>query len=65
VFDVKDLTLPSLRAAQKFMMNSKEYEQVIIVGISSAIDISSWKIDRALYDTASLDTLTQKKMKNL
>ena len=43
VLDGSFLTVPSLRAAQKFMMNSKEYEQVIIVGISSAIDRSSWK----------------------
>ena len=56
------LTVPSLRAAQKFMMNSKEYEQVIIVGISSAIDRSSWKIDRAQDYTPSIDTLAQKKI---
>jgi predicted alpha/beta superfamily hydrolase len=62
VVDGKDLTVPSLRAAQKFMMNSKEYEQVIIVGISSAIDISSWKIDRAQDYTPSIDTLAQKKI---
>jgi predicted alpha/beta superfamily hydrolase len=60
--DGKDLTVPSLRAAQKFMMNSKEYEQVIIVGISSAIDRSSWKIDRAQDYTPSIDTLAQKKI---
>jgi predicted alpha/beta superfamily hydrolase len=56
------LTLPSLRAAQKIMWNSKKYEQVIIVGISSAIDISSWKIDRAQDYTPSIDTLAQKKI---
>jgi predicted alpha/beta superfamily hydrolase len=43
-------------------MNSKEYEQVIIVGISSAIDRSSWKIDRAQDYTPSIDTLAQKKI---
>jgi hypothetical protein len=60
--DGKDLTVPSLRAAQKFMMNSKEYEQVIIVGISSAIDRSSWKIDRAQDYTPSIDTIAKKKI---
>jgi predicted alpha/beta superfamily hydrolase len=62
VADGRDLTVPSLRAAQKFMMDSKEYEQVIIVGISSAIDRSSWKIDRAQDYTPSIDTLKQKEI---
>jgi predicted alpha/beta superfamily hydrolase len=62
VADGRDLTVPSLRAAQKFMMNSEEYEQVIIVGISSAIDRSSWKIDRAQDYTPSIDTLKQKEI---
>ena len=62
VLDGSFLTVPSLRAAQKFMMNSKKFEQVIIVGISSAIDSSSWKIDRAQDYTPSIDTLAQKKI---
>jgi predicted alpha/beta superfamily hydrolase len=64
VLDGSALTIPSLKAAQKFM-GINEYEEVMIVGITSGIDTSSWKINRAQDYTPSIDTLMQKKMKSL
>jgi predicted alpha/beta superfamily hydrolase len=60
VLDGSALTIPSLKAAQKFM-GSNEYEEVIIVGITSGATGPSWASDRACDYTPSIDTIIQTK----
>jgi predicted alpha/beta superfamily hydrolase len=60
VLDGSALTIPSLKAAQKFM-GSNEYEEVIIVGITSGVTGPTWASDRAHDYTPSIDTLIQTK----
>jgi predicted alpha/beta superfamily hydrolase len=58
VLDGSVLTIPSLKAAQKFM-GINEYEEIMIVGITSGITGPSWASDRAHDYTPSIDTLMQ------
>jgi hypothetical protein len=60
VLDGSALTIPSLKAAQKFM-GSNEYEEVIIVGITSGATGPSWASDRAYDYSPSIDTIIQTK----